>query len=71
MRIGMSMSSTSELAPRDAARHLLARVRAAREARLDTLTFGDRHTRREVNYFQNTPTVGRALAEWDPQRAAG
>lgn len=71
MRIGMSMSSTSRLPARDAARHLLARVVAARVAGLDTMTFGDSHTRAGVNYFQNTPTVGRALAEWDPTRAAG
>ncbi len=71
MRIGMSMSSTSRLPTRDAARHLLARVATARDAGLDTMTFGDSHTRSGVKYFQNTPTVGRALAEWDPTRAAG
>ncbi len=67
----MSMSSTSRLPARDAARHLLARVAAARDAGLDTLTFGDSHTRTGANYFQNTPTLGRALAEWDPARPAG
>jgi len=67
----MSFSSTSHLPAREAARHLLARVGAARDAGLDTLTFGDSHTRGESRYFQNTPTVGRALAEWDPQRPAG
>ena len=67
----MSFSSTSNLSAREAARHLLARVAAARVAGLDTLTFGDSHTRGEARYFQNTPTVGRALAEWDPQRPAG
>lgn len=71
MRVGMSFSSTSHLPAREAARHLLARVRAARDAGLDTMTFGDSHTRGEARYFQNTPTVGRALAEWDPQRPAG
>lgn len=71
MRLGMSMSSTSRLAARDAARHVLARVRAARDAGLDTLSFGDSHTRAGVRYFQNTPTLGRALAEWDPGRRAG
>jgi alkanesulfonate monooxygenase SsuD/methylene tetrahydromethanopterin reductase-like flavin-dependent oxidoreductase (luciferase family) len=67
----MSFSSTSNLPARDAAHHLLARVRTAREAGLDTMTFGDSHTRDTARYFQNTPTVGRALAEWDPQRPAG
>jgi alkanesulfonate monooxygenase SsuD/methylene tetrahydromethanopterin reductase-like flavin-dependent oxidoreductase (luciferase family) len=67
----MSLSSTSNLPAREAARHLLARVAAARDAGLDTMTFGDSHTRADARYFQNTPTVGRALAEWDPQRPAG
>jgi alkanesulfonate monooxygenase SsuD/methylene tetrahydromethanopterin reductase-like flavin-dependent oxidoreductase (luciferase family) len=71
MRVGMSLSSTSNLPSRDAARHLLARVRAARDAGLDTLTFGDSHGRSSVRYFQNVPTLGRALAEWDPARPAG
>mgnify|MGYP001822366478 CR=1 FL=1 len=65
------MSSTSRLGAREAARHLLARVRVAREAGLDSLSFGDSHTRASVRYFQNTPTLGRALAEWDPARPAG
>jgi alkanesulfonate monooxygenase SsuD/methylene tetrahydromethanopterin reductase-like flavin-dependent oxidoreductase (luciferase family) len=67
----MSFSSTSGLPAREAARHVLARVATARDAGLDTLTFGDSHTRGEARYFQNTPTVGRALAEWDPRRPAG
>ncbi len=66
------MSSTSrDPDARRGARHLLRRVRAARDAGLDTLTFGDSHARAGAHYFQNTPTVGRALAEWDPARAAG
>jgi alkanesulfonate monooxygenase SsuD/methylene tetrahydromethanopterin reductase-like flavin-dependent oxidoreductase (luciferase family) len=71
MRVGISLSSTSRLPVRDAARHLLDRVRRARDAGLDTMSFGDSHTRRGARYFQNTPTVARALAEWDPQRPAG
>ncbi len=71
MRLGMSLSSTSRLPARDAARHLLARVRAARDAGLDTMTFGDSHGRATARYFQNVPTLGRALAEWDPARPAG
>lgn len=72
MKIGMSLSSTSTtLGARAAADHLLARVRGARDADLDTITFGDSHTRGAARYFQNTPTLGRALAEWDPDRAAG
>lgn len=71
MRIGMSLSSTSRLPARVAARHLLARVRATRDAGLDTMTFGDSHARTDANYFQNVPTLGRALAEWDPSRPAG
>ena len=71
MRLGLSASSTSGLAPRDAARHLLARVDAARAAGLDTLTFGDSHNRSGPLYFQNVPTLARALAAWDPARPAG
>ena len=67
----MSLSSTSNLPAREAALHLLAMVGAARDAGLDTMTFGDSHTRGEARYFQNTPTLGRALAEWDPERPAG
>ena len=71
MRIGLSASSTSSLPSRHAARHLLDRVRAARTAGIDTLTFGDSHNRSGVRYFQNVPTLARSLAEWDPQRPAG
>lgn len=75
MRIGMSLSSTSRFdaheTPQDAARHLLDRVRATKVAGLDTMTFGDSHNRADARYFQNTPTLARALAEWDPARAAG
>jgi len=67
----MSLSSTSTLPSRQAAAHLLARVRATRDAGLDTLTFGDSHGRSTVRYFQNVPTLARALAEWDPARPAG
>lgn len=71
MRIGMSLSSSSRLPARQAARHLLERVRATRDAGLDTMTFGDSHARSDVRYFQNVPTLARALAEWDPARPAG
>ncbi len=67
----MSLSSSSTLPAREAAAHLLARVRATRDAGLDTLTFGDSHGRTDARYFQNVPTLGRALAEWDPDRPAG
>ncbi len=67
----MSMSSTSYLEAREAASHLLHRVRTARDAGLDTLTFGDSHNRSTHKYFQNVPTLARALAEWDPARPAG
>ncbi len=67
----MSMSSNSTLETREAARHLLRRVRTARDAGLDTLTFGDGHNRSTTKYFQNVPTLARALAEWDPARPAG
>ena len=71
MRVGLSASSTSALDARAAARHALERVRVARDAGIDTLTFGDSHGRGGANYLQNVPTLGRCLAEWDPTRPAG
>ena len=69
MRIGMSLSSTSTLPARQAAAHLLARVRATRDAGLDTLTFGDSHGRSTVRYFQNVPTLGAGARRVGPGAA--
>lgn len=42
---------------------MVERVRAARDASLDSLFVGDRHITGD-SYFQNSPMLGRLLAEW-------
>ncbi|MGI9600915.1 MAG: LLM class flavin-dependent oxidoreductase [Acidimicrobiales bacterium] len=64
MQIGLSAASHTVLDPSAGAAHLLARVRAARDADLASLSFGDQHNVAGDSYFQNTPTLGRALADW-------
>ncbi len=64
MHLGISLSSTTTLPGPHATRHLLDRVRAAAGAELASLTLGDSHARSPAGYFQNTPTLGRVLAEW-------
>ena len=64
MRIGISVSSSHNVAdPREGARNMVARARAARAANLDSLFIGDHHVT-PFPYFQNTPILGRMLAEW-------
>jgi alkanesulfonate monooxygenase SsuD/methylene tetrahydromethanopterin reductase-like flavin-dependent oxidoreductase (luciferase family) len=48
---------------------MVERAAAAREAGLDSLFVGDHHSM-PVPYYQNTPVLGRLLAEWD-ERPAG
>lgn len=70
MRVGVSLSSTHSVADhRDGARWMIERAAAAWNAGLDHLTIGDHHNR-QVPYYQNTPMLGRLLAEWG-DRAAG
>jgi alkanesulfonate monooxygenase SsuD/methylene tetrahydromethanopterin reductase-like flavin-dependent oxidoreductase (luciferase family) len=70
MRIGISVTSLYRVAdPREGARLVIERVRAARDAGLDSLFFGDHHAT-PLPYYQNTPILARALAEWD-RRPAG
>ena len=66
MRIGVSISSTH---PSDGPRLMIERARVAHEAGLSTMSIGDHH-RMGVPYAQNTPMLGRLLAEW-PDRPAG
>ncbi len=47
---------------------MLERAVAAREAGLDALYLGDHHSA-ATGYYQNTPMLGRLLAEWP--RTAG
>ena len=64
MRIGISVCSNYRMPdPREGARFMVERARAARMADLDTLFVGDHHAT-PTHYFQNTPILGRMLAEW-------
>lgn len=69
MRIGVSLSSSLATDdPADAARWMIERARAAERAQLDSLSLGDHHAR-SAPYYQNTPMLGRLLAEWGPRPA--
>jgi alkanesulfonate monooxygenase SsuD/methylene tetrahydromethanopterin reductase-like flavin-dependent oxidoreductase (luciferase family) len=64
MRLGVSLNSTYVVDnPREAARRMLERGRAAAAGDLDSLFVGDHHGV-PVPYLQNTPVLGRLLAEW-------
>ncbi|MCC7364452.1 MAG: LLM class flavin-dependent oxidoreductase [Dehalococcoidia bacterium] len=70
MRLGISLTSfhaTDDV--RAGARWMIERAAAAREAGLDSLFIGDHHVM-PAPYYQNTPMLGRLLAEWD-ERPAG
>lgn len=71
MRIGVSVRSTYALEdPRVGARWMVERAAAARAADLDSLFVGDHHATGPFGYYQNTPILGRMLAEWG-ENAAG
>ena len=63
MRIGVSVTSAYNTSPRQGAQRMIERARAAWEAELDSLFVGDHHVT-PVPYYQNTPILGRLLAEW-------
>ncbi len=64
MRIGISVASSYRVDdPRLGARYMVERARAARQADLDSLFVGDHHVT-PTPYFQNSPILGRMLAEW-------
>lgn len=70
MKIGISITSAYQTDQvRDGATQMVLRARAAAEAGLDSLFVGDHHVTPSP-YFQNSPIMGRLLAEWD-DRAAG
>ncbi len=70
MRVGISLTSAhSTRDVRAAGRWMVERAAAARDAGLDSLFVGDHHSM-PVPYYQNTPVLGRLLAEWD-ERPAG
>jgi alkanesulfonate monooxygenase SsuD/methylene tetrahydromethanopterin reductase-like flavin-dependent oxidoreductase (luciferase family) len=69
-RIGLSLRSAHAVDdPRVGARWMVERVRVAREAGLSSLFVGDHHVTGSP-YYQNTPILGRLLAEWG-ERPAG
>ncbi len=70
MRVGISLSSSLVAErPADVARLMVERAATAYGAGLSSLSVGDHHAQGHW-YMQNTPTLGRLLAEW-PDRPAG
>ena len=64
MRVGISICSNYRVDdPREGARNMIERARAARYADLDSLFVGDHHITGTA-YFQNNAILGRLLAEW-------
>ena len=64
MRIGVSLRTAFLVDDvRVGARWIVERAAAARDAGLDYLLVGDHHAT-PVPYYQNTPLLGRLLAEW-------
>ena len=64
MRIGISITRSYRVDdPREGARRMVARTRAARSAGLDSLFVGDHHAT-PWPYYQNSVILGRLLAEW-------
>src|SRR5882724_6101779 len=65
MRVGISLTSNHPDVkdPRQGARWMIERAAAAHRAGLDSLFVGDQHVS-PTPYYQNTPTLGRLLAEW-------
>jgi alkanesulfonate monooxygenase SsuD/methylene tetrahydromethanopterin reductase-like flavin-dependent oxidoreductase (luciferase family) len=69
MRVGISLTSGRRAGdPREGARWMVERTRAARDAGLASLFVGDHHSTGAA-YYQNTPILGRLLAEWDDRPA--
>lgn len=67
----ISVSLTTSLPgidPRAAVRNAVERARAAKDAGLDGLFVGDHHVT-PTTYLQNTPLLGRLLAEWGDRPA--
>lgn len=65
MKIGTSLRSTYPVAdPREGARWMVERAAAAAAAGLDSLFVGDHHATGPLPYYQNSPILGRLLAEW-------
>lgn len=70
MHVGISLTSAYPRGDvRAAAMMMVERAAASREAGLDSLFIGDHHGM-PAPYYQNTPMLGRLLAEWN-QNPAG
>jgi alkanesulfonate monooxygenase SsuD/methylene tetrahydromethanopterin reductase-like flavin-dependent oxidoreductase (luciferase family) len=64
MKIGISVTSAHRVEDvRLGSRYMIERARAARLAKLDSLFVGDHHVTAQP-YYQNSPMLGRMLAEW-------
>jgi alkanesulfonate monooxygenase SsuD/methylene tetrahydromethanopterin reductase-like flavin-dependent oxidoreductase (luciferase family) len=65
MKVGISLTSNHPDAkdPREGARWMIERAAAAHRAGLASLFVGDQHVS-PTPYYQNTPMLGRLLAEW-------
>ncbi len=65
MKVGISLTSNHPDVkdPRQGARWMIERAAAAHCAGLDSLFVGDQHVS-ATPYYQNTPMLGRLLAEW-------
>src|SRR5919201_2149031 len=65
MRVGISLTSNHPDVkdPRQGARWMIERAAAAHRVGLDSLFIGDHHAS-PTPYYQNTPMLGRLLAEW-------
>ena len=64
MRIGISIASSYNVTDaRLGARWMIERAKAAADAGLDILFFGDHHVT-PAPYYQNTPILARSLAAW-------
>src|SRR5438477_1634154 len=65
MKIGISLTSNYPDAkdPRQGAAWMIERTQTARRAGLHSLFVGDQHVS-PTPYYQNTPILGRLLAEW-------
>ena len=69
MKVGVSLRSGYVIDDaRTGARWMIARARASHLAGLDSLFVGDHHGV-PVPYYQNSPILGRLLAEWDDRPA--
>lgn len=69
MRIGVSLRSAYAISDgRLGARWMIERAAAARRAGLHSLFVGDHHAV-GIAYYQNTPILGRLLAEWGDRPA--